>query len=232
MSDVKQFLDKDGLNALWNKTCSTFIPNRPSTKFYPFIGTASRGTSYKVTLPYNGVNVSYKLFMMNTMEIVLGSSYQKGSTGKIFLSYYFTKQEDNTWSAQDTRAFAIGCNISPTITYQISNPAIFWINLNSTTYNVISIKNLTAEDSAPSYDYRNTTIEAVTDLPTTNISSVPITILSSDDNKLKYNGNEIAVVNHTHDYLPSVGGLLTGPIVFNGTDSNRNIISINNTTGD
>jgi hypothetical protein len=232
MSDVKQFLDKDGLNALWNKTCSTFIPNRPSTKFYPFIGTASRGTSYKVTLPYNGVNVSYKVFMMNTMEIVLGSSYLSGATGKIFLSYYFTRDTNGTWLANDLRAFAIGCNVAPTITYQTNNPAIFWINLNSTSYNVISIKNLTAEDSAPSYDYRKTTIEAVTSVPTTGISSVPITILSNDGNKLKYNGNEIAVVNHTHDYLPLTGGTMTGPIVFNGTDSNRNIIRINNTTGD
>ena len=232
MSDVKQFLDKDGLNAFWNKTCSTFIPNRPSTKFYPFIGTASRGTRYKVTLPYNGVNVSYKVFMMNTMEIVLGSSYLNGATGKIFLSYYFTRDANGTWLTNDLRAFAIGCNVAPTITYQISNPAIFWVTLNSTAYNVISIKNLTAEDSAPSYDYRNTTIEAVTDLPTTDISLVPITILSNDGNKLKYNGNEIAVVNHTHDYLPLIGGTMTGPIVFNGTDSNRNIIRINNTTGD
>jgi hypothetical protein len=229
---TKQFLDKDGLNAFWNKTCSTFIPNRPSTKFYPFIGTASRGTSYKVTLPYNGVDVSYKVFMMNTMEIVLGSSYLNGATGKIFLSYYFTRDANGTWLANDLRAFAIGCNVAPTITYQISNPAIFWITLNSTEYNVISIKNLTAEDSAPSYDYRNTTIEAVTDLPTTDISSVPITILSNDGNKLKYNGNEIAVVNHTHDYLPLIGGTMSGPIVFNGTGSNRNIIRINNTTGD
>ena len=220
MSDVKQFLDKDGLNALWNKTCSTFIPNRPSTKFYPFIGTASRGTSYKVTLPYNGVNVSYKVYMMNTMEIVLGSSYPNGATGKIFLSYYFTRDANGTWLANDLRAFAIGCNVAPTITYQISNPAIFRITLNSPEYNVVSIKNLTAEDSAPSYDYRKTTIEAVTSVPTTGISSVPITILSNDGNKLKYNGNEIAVVNHTHSYLPLSGGTLTGPLTISNNSLN------------
>lgn len=220
MSATKQFLDKNGLNALWSKMCSTFIPNRPSTKFYPFIGTASRSKNYKITLPYNGVTASYKLYMMNTMEIVLGSSYQKGATGKIFLSYYFTRDINGTWLANDLRAFAIGCNISPAITYQISNPAIFWISLNSTIYNVISIKNLTAEDSAPSYDYRNTTIEAVADVPTTNVSSVPITILSSDDNKLKYNGN-VEAPTFTGDLIGYVTGNVTGNVNGNASTATK-----------
>lgn len=282
MAQEVKYLSYSGLSHFKDKLDSIYTPKQANTKFYPYIGTSNSSKCYKITLPYNGVTTSYKLYMMNTMEIVLGSSYQKGATGKIFLSYYFTKAADNTWSAQDIRAFAIGCNVSPTITYQISNPAIFWISLNSTTYNTISIVNLTAADSAPSYDYRNTIIESDTNAPTTNISTIPIAILDSDGSKLRYNGNEIAVVNHTHtvanitdfgshvydatisrtkntvlaapngsngtasfralvaadlpththSYLPLSGGTLTGPIALNGSDTDRNLIRVNSTTGD
>ena len=37
---------------------------------------------------------------------------------------------------------------------------------------------------------------------------------------------------HTHNYLPLSGGALTGPLVFNGNDTDRNVIRINNGTGD
>lgn len=37
---------------------------------------------------------------------------------------------------------------------------------------------------------------------------------------------------HTHSYLPLSGGILTGPIALNGTDTDRNLIRVNCTDGD
>lgn len=42
--------------------------------------------------------------------------------------------------------------------------------------------------------------------------------------------NKITTIRR--DYLQLIGGTLTGPIAFNGSDTNRNVIRINSTTGD
>ena len=126
------------------------VPKKYNNKFYPFIGSASSKANYKVTLPISGRTSSNSEWMMITMELILGGSYDGGTNGTIFLSYYFLKDSSNHWTAGDVRAIGIGNRLadnSVSIQYDISNPGIFYVHANVSQYNSFSIQNLTANDT-------------------------------------------------------------------------------------
>ena len=90
---------------------SNCVPKCASNKMYPYVLYGNSKECYKVTLPHQGVTNSSNQWYMISMEIVLGGTYSSGANGKIFLSYYFKKNSDNTWIAEDVRGIAIGCKL-------------------------------------------------------------------------------------------------------------------------
>lgn len=158
---------------------SYFVPKKHTTKFYPFINSNSGSSWYKITLPWAGYTSGSYAWMMTTMEIVIGGSYTGGNYGRIYLQYYFLKNTSNVWSANEVRGITIGYRIIENeiiIKYDILNPGIFYIRANNSKYNSISIENVTANDSAISFDFRNITIEGIdqTDVPSSADKTVPL----------------------------------------------------------
>ena len=186
---------------------SDIVPKNHNSRFYPFIGSAYRNANYKITLPISGRTSSSHEWMMITMELILGGSYSNGANGTIFLSYYFRKDTSNNWYADDVRAIGIGNKLadnSVRIQYDISNPGIFYVHSNNSTYNSFSIQNLTANDTAPNFDFTKTTIEPVDSIPS-GLSSVPLTCLDSKgDNKLYVNNTAVSLDGHTHSSVADI----------------------------
>lgn len=180
------------------------VPKKHSSAFYPYIGSTNRQSNYKITLPISGYTSSNYAWMMITMELVLGGSYEGGANGKIFLCYYFLKSQSNVWSADHVRAIGIGNKLSDnevSIQYDITNPGIFYVHTNNSTYNSFSIQNLTANDSALSFDFSNTSIEAVASIPS-GLTKVPLTCVDSKgDNKLYVNNTAVSLDGHAHSYI-------------------------------
>lgn len=156
------------------------VPRRYNTRFYPFIkADDSRSIWHKVTLPWAGYTSSSNAWMMTAMELVFGGAHNNYNMGRIYLQYAFTKNSSNVWTASEVKGLAIGFRMSDngvTIKYDIANPGIFYIKVNSTTYNSFAIENLSANDTAPSFDFRNTTIEAIAEsnIPATATNTVPL----------------------------------------------------------
>ena len=149
---------------------------------------------------------------MLTMQINLGGSYASGSNGRIFLSYYFTKAsgQSGAYYVGDVRGIGIGCKLTDNgvvIKYDIANPTIFYIKANNNIYNSISIDTLTANDTSPSFDYRNTTIEAVDSCPDNCNQTVPIAFVETKDGSdLYFNNNTILTSANYNSYAPTLSG--------------------------
>lgn len=182
-------------------THSDLVPKNHNSRFYPFIGSAYRKANYKVTLPISGRTSSSNEWMMITMELILGGSYNSGANGTIFLSYYFRKDSSNHWYADAVRAIGIGNKLADNevrIQYDISNPGVFYVHSNNNEYNSFSIQNLTSNDTAPNFDFTKTTIEPVDSIPS-GLAVVPLTCLDSKgDNKLYVNNTAVSLDGHTH----------------------------------
>ena len=206
MADLKQI--KIG-NTTYNiEPYTAYVPKKYNNRFYPFIGSTHGGTNYKVTLPISGYTSNGTSWMMITMELVLGGSYDGGATGKIFLSYYFLKNSNNVWSADHVRAIGIGNKLADngvSIQYNIRNPGIFYVHADKNTYNSFSIQNLTANDSASSFDFTTTLIQAVDSIPS-ELTSIPLTCLDSKgDNKLYVNNTVVSLDGHKHWSICDIG---------------------------
>jgi len=168
-------------------------------RFYPFIASdPTRSIWHKVTFPHTGYTSSSTAWFMLTMEIVLSGSYQNAAAGKIFLNYYFLKDSSNNWSAATVKGIAIGTHITSSgvkIRYDIANPAIFYIKVSTYNYTSFAIENLSANDTAQNYDYRNTTIETIAeaDIPSAADKYIPIAVIESND------GSTLIATNLTSD---------------------------------
>ena len=206
MANLKQI--KVG-NTTYNiEPYTAYVPKKYNNRFYPFIGSAHGGANYQVTLPISSYTSNGTSWMMITMELVLGGSYDGGATGKIFLSYYFLKNSNNVWSADHVRALGIGNKLADngvSIQYNIRNPGIFYVHANKNTYNSFSIQNLTANDSASSFDFTTTLIQAVDSIPS-ELTSIPLTCLDSKgDNKLYVNNTAVSLDGHKHWSICDIG---------------------------
>ena len=170
------------------------------THFYPFIGSANRSVWYKITLPYSGATFTSNRWFMISMDLVIGGPYSNGTSGKIFLAYFFTYNTSLPgYIASNVYGIGIGTIInSVVIKYDIANPAIFYIKASNNDYNSIAIENLTANDSAPAYEFRDTTISAIAegDIPSTASSTVPITFLSSQGTNILSTNSSIKLTTN------------------------------------
>ena len=164
---------------------------------YPYIGTGhvrsnTGGQAFKITLPYAGITSSSNEWFMNTFELVIGQSYVANSVCKLYFSYYALKGASNTWSVPNCQVFGVGSNLSniSNIYYVTNNPAIIYITFTNNNYITMSINNLTANDTANSYDFRNTTLE-LADLPdTSTLTNISLTYVSANVNTQEIDVNK------------------------------------------
>ena len=176
----------DGIQA------NELVPKKFNNFFYPYIGSnTSRSIWYKITLPWANLASSTEAWMMTSMEIVLGGAYLNNNIGRIYLQYYFFKNTSNVWVARDVQGLAVGYRIienSITIKYDLSNPGIIYIKANANQYNTLSIENLSANDTATSLDFRNTTIEQISEstIPSQANKIVPLyyTLITSNTSNI------------------------------------------------
>ena len=189
-------LDADLLDG---QHASDFCAKRSSARFYNFIADSNSSYWYKVTLPFQGTTSANNRWMMVSMEIVLKGNYNSGADGKIFLRYYIYYQANTTQGqAESVYGIAIGSQLqSVRVAYQKSNLGIFYIYVPNN-YNSIAIQNLSANDSAPAYDFRTTSLvtsAAPTDSDITDISIVRLNTT---------NGTDLSIPNLTNSEIDTI----------------------------
>ena len=206
-----------------NLDSTDFVPRKYNTRFYPFIkADDSRSIWHKVTLPWANITFNANKWMMISMELILGGSgYSDGTNGRIYLSYYFTCNTSGVWTAVNVKGIAIGSKLSAngiTIKYDLNNPGIFYVKVNNTAYTSFAIENLSANDTAPNYEFKNTTIEAITEsnIPSAVDKIVPIVkIETTDGTDLLFNNSTILTTDNYDSYLGYIG---TTPVQSTSTD--------------
>ena len=203
-----------------NVHANQLTPCRYNNRFYPFVkADDSRSIWHKVTLPWAGYTSGSNAWMMTSMELVLGGAYSNNNMGRIYLQYYFVKDTSNVWAVGQVQGVSIGSRIIDngiTIKYNIANPGIMYVKVNNNIYNSFAIENLSANDTAPSFDFRNTTITAIAegDIPAAASSTVPIYHTITTQNYSSY----CAQTSHNHDssYVKREGDDVTGHYTFRG----------------
>lgn len=158
---------------------------KQSSRFYPIVGSAAGSVWYKITFPWAGQVRDNNAWFMTSMDIVVGGPYSNGSSGTIHLAYYFSYNGTNhTYGATNVYGSAIGTRMTNIIIkYDIANPGIMYVKASSNRYCGIAINNLMAHDTAPGYDFINTTIQAIAeaDIPAEVNKVVPLTLFNSDN---------------------------------------------------
>ena len=147
---------------------------RRYTNFYPFVASYYSGRYYKITLPYTTPAAGSAKWYMTTMDLVLAGSYNRDACATIKLCYYIY-WNGSAFSAPDVRAYASGSNITHsgvTIKYNPSTPYVFYVCAGINSYNGIAIENLSSLDSSTAFDFKGTTIESVSSIPSTATSAV------------------------------------------------------------
>lgn len=188
-----------------------YVPKQSNTHFYPYIGSAFGKQWYKVTLAHHGhYRENATSWYMISMQINIGSSYQSSFTGKILLDYYFSKAsgEAGAYSTGPSlKGLVYGLKTSDpgiTIKYDLADPTIFYIKAAASNYNSISITDLSANDTAPNFDFRNTTIEPVDSCPSNCDQVVPLIFLqTTNGNNLLINNDAIITAGNYTSYLYS-----------------------------
>ena len=176
------------LGAGGHKLISDFVPRQYNSRFYPFIkADDSRSVWHKVTFPWSGYTSGNAAWLMTSMELILGGAFSNNNVGRIYLQYYFSKNASNVWTAGQVQGISIGNRIFDngiTIKYDLANPGIMYVKVSNNQYNSFAIENLAANDTAPSFDFRNTTIEPISadNIPSSASNVVPIyhTIITQD----------------------------------------------------
>jgi hypothetical protein len=198
----------------------------------------------------NGVNNAW-----NTWKKILDTSnttYTASVTSGTSAAYQI-----GTLKIGDTETTIYGKNTTYT---SLKNPYPIQIQANSTvlgTYDgsATTTVNITAANLGLStvFDYKGITTTTLTDGSTSQTIKIDnrdykaktgdVVIVNGDtDKEYFWNGTKweelgrtidlsgYELIGHTHDYLPLSGGTMTGPITFNLTDADKNVIRINNGT--
>ena len=122
---------------------------------------------------------------MTSMDLVIGGPYNNGTSGTVYLGYYFSYTgSSHTYSAANVYGSAIGTRLDNIIIkYDLTNPGIMYVKASSNQYCGLAIKNLMVHDSAPSYDFTTTTIQTIAeaDIPVGANKTVPLTLFGSND---------------------------------------------------
>ena len=141
---------------------SNYVLKKPDTHFYNYIGCNKSSNWYKVTFPFHNTTSTNPRWMMVSMELILKGNYSSGADGTIYLSYYIKyPPNNNVGSANNVYALAVGSNMNNIrIAYSKTDLGIFYVYVPNN-YNSFAIQNLSANDSALSYDFTTTTIDAL-----------------------------------------------------------------------
>ena len=183
-----------------------YVLKKPNVRFYNYIGCNVLSKWYKITLPFHNTTSTNNRWMMVSMELILKGNYSNGADGTIYLSYYiYYPANNNVGIANNVYALAIGSNMNNVrIAYNKTDLGIFYVYVPSN-YNSFAIQNLSANDSAPSYDFTTTTIDALlsSNYPTDNtIQDINIRKLyTTDGTSLTLNGNILIDAGNYTNYV-------------------------------
>ena len=174
-----------GTNSYRWKDLSLARSIKSNSRYYPIVGNAYGSAWYKVTFPWAGQTRDSNASFMTSMDLVIGGPYNNGTSGTVYLGYYFSYTgSSHTYSAANVYGSAIGTRLDNIIIkYDLTNPGIMYVKASSNQYCGLAIKNLMVHDSAPSYDFTTTTIQTIAeaDIPVGANKTVPLTLFGSND---------------------------------------------------
>ena len=183
-----------GTNSYRWKDLSLARSIKSNSRYYPIVGNAYGSAWYKVTFPWAGQTRDSNASFMTSMDLVIGGPYNNGTSGTVYLGYYFSYTgSSHTYSAANVYGSAIGTRLDNIIIkYDLTNPGIMYVKASSNQYCGLAIKNLMVHDSAPSYDFTTTTIQTIAeaDIPVGANKTVPLTLFGSNDGASSNAGSE------------------------------------------
>ena len=173
---------------------------RYSTRIYPLVGTSQeRSQWFKITFPYaTAETTSSAKWFMNSFDLHFGGGYAANPAGSAHVIFYWTRAANNgAWSVQQAQCYMDGIYMNKiNLYYRIAEPGILYVNNASNIYQGIWLDNLFVDDTAPSLDWSNITIETCADITdSTNpalsaYTVIPTTkVYTTDGTALKTNGN-------------------------------------------
>ena len=172
---------------------------------------------------------------MVSFDLHVGGAYSNNPSGVIHIAYYYYNNSSGATIKGQISGMAVGVLMNYVkVFYNLSTErGILYVKNERNQYNTIWIDNLTAHDTAPNYDFTQTTIETTSAIDESNYEVIPVSTLYNDGttNMYYYNGTTSRTLLHSGNYkdyaVARIGDTTTGNFTNTGNITNTGYFTNN-----